>query len=303
VDARFDSVPLVSKTNTIAQNKINHGNYVLDYEDKGSVKFDCAIFNLEGATSKYGLLNIPIINANPIDRWLNINTSYVPWGRYTFGVEFVDSYGRTIPVNNYVERYAGTWGFARANASYDLQNNFGYNGANITQYSDKQSIEVDRKIQTSSQDTQTIAIFEMEGSLPYWVEKINIVRSKCLNIVNFNQSVGVLYLWYTNAQMVDELIEFASYEFNPNWTNFTPISQSLNLIIPGKTFQGYVMRFNSGEPFVQKENQYIYIRTIYQLPADGPENTFYDYDPIKQDTRPYKFRVQKIVGNNIYFEP
>ena len=37
------------------------------------------------------------------------------------------------------------------------------------------------------------------------------------------------------------------------------------------------------------------------MPVDGPVNTFYDYDPIKDDPYIFKFKVKKIVGNNIYF--
>jgi hypothetical protein len=306
VDARFDSVPLVSKTNTIAQNKINHGNYVLDYEDKGDVSFKCDIYNYQKYVAEYEINNVDIQNINLSNKWREINNSFVPWGRYTFGIEYVDRYGRTIPVNNFVERFADAYAGGSKIISYSEQNTNGYS---ITVFTDKVSINPGEAfIQSGNSPGQSIAIFELSGRIPDWAEKINIVRSKCLNIVSFNQSAGYMYLWYTNAQGADEFIEFVPYALNVEYQGplESQISQNLNLIIPGKTFQGYVVKFNSGEPFVQKENQYLYIKTQYRPQAGFPQenrtvqNTFYQDNVIRTFSNYFKFKVEKIVGNGIF---
>ena len=295
VDARYDSVPLVSRTNTIAQNKINHGNYVLDYEDKGDIMFDCKIYNIARLNQTN---NQDIIST--ID-WNSLYTSFVPWGRYTFGIEFVDKYGRTSTVTKFVDRFADVYGGWSKQIFRGLQNK---DGSSITTYSDKRSIDLQGSISNAiwlGGLTQSVAVFELSGTLPSWAEKINIVRSKCLNIISTNQSVGVLYLWYTNAQLQDEFIEFAQYALNLSYVLETSVSQNLDLIIPGKTFQGYVVKFNSGEPFVQKPNQYIYIKNRYEpLNSADTNNSFYQRNIINQYNNYFKFKVEKIVGNSIY---
>jgi hypothetical protein len=301
VDARFDSVPLVSKTNTIAQNKINHGNYVLDYEDKGDVSFKCDIYNYQKYFNDYSMVSIPIQNINLSDNWREINSSFVPWGRYTFGIEYVDRYGRTIPVNTFVERFADVYTGGQTTITYGSQNP---NGNSISVFTDKRNITPPESGNVNP--AQSIAIFELQGNIPNWAEKINIVRSKCLNIASLNQSAGYMYLWYTNAQGADEFIEFVPYALNFEYQNtlfFGSISQNLNLIKPGKTFQGYVVKFNSGEPFVQKENQYIYLKTKYTTVRNNgtlANNTFYPNNVIQRNPTYFKFKVEKIVGNGIF---
>jgi hypothetical protein len=95
-DARYDSVPLISKTNEIAQNRVIHGNYLLDYEAIPNINFFANLIE----TTLPGFDNL-------YDK--DTERSFAPWGRYSFGVEFVDKYGRTIPVANTVDKYAGIW--------------------------------------------------------------------------------------------------------------------------------------------------------------------------------------------------
>lgn len=278
-DARYDSVPLVSATNEIAQNKINHANYLIDYRSVNQVKFDCSILRARFAQSNLADIGIDI----------NIDTltkSFCPWGRYSVGVEFVDKYGRTAPVRNFVDKYAPFWEQGRIGGSTLLTYPAQAPGSSATTFSDR----------AIDNGAQSVALYEISGTLPDWVERINIVRSKAKNIIQINQSAGFMYLWYKNAQGQDELIEFVNYGLNPEWAN-TFGTQDIYNINPGKTFMGYVMKFNSGEPFVQKDNQYIYIKNQYTI---ANRVVYIDFD-IFSDTYLFKFKVEKIVGSSIFF--
>jgi len=81
-DARFDSVPLQSFTNEIAQNRLNHANYIVDYKYTNNITIEAQIRSIGDVYSEDQ--SFP---KNDERFYLN---SFVPWGRYTVGVEFVD---------------------------------------------------------------------------------------------------------------------------------------------------------------------------------------------------------------------
>ncbi len=83
-DAQFDSVPLRSVSNEIAQNRLTHGNYVLDYDTVTGLTLDCTVVQITHSES------------DPLD-----STQYQtfrPNGQYNFGIELLDLWGRTITV-------------------------------------------------------------------------------------------------------------------------------------------------------------------------------------------------------------
>jgi hypothetical protein len=247
-DARFDSVPLISKTNEIAQNRVIHGNYLLDYEAVSGITF----------TAKFVNTFPDAFNLNdPKNR-----RSFVPWGRYSFGVEFVDIYGRTIPVISTSDQYAGPW------EPFDdirgLEAPKPGEAADLI-YTNSQNTEFDNAFGRYS------AEYSIKGALPSWVDRVNIVRSKCKNIIQMNQSVSLMYLWYRGPDNTDEFFTFVSFPINPQWSGGNQSEQpdlyniwDKNNVPKKYTFMGYAIRFNSGEPFTQKDNQYVYIRPTYR---------------------------------------
>jgi hypothetical protein len=278
-DARYDSVPLKSATNEIAQNRINHANYLLDYSSANNINFNCSI--VRGRVAENTLAEIGIdIDLNTLTK------SFCPWGRYSIGVEFVDKYGRTVPVRNFVDKYAPFWTITGTGGQTTLTYPAQAPGSSPTIFND-------RALDAGS---QSVGVYEISGAMPDWAERINIVRSTAKNIIQINQSAGFMYLWYRNAQGQDELIEFVNYGLNPEWAG-TNGNQDIYNINPGKTFMGYVMKFNSGEPFVQKDNQYIYIKNQYII---GNRVVTIPND-IYADTYLFKFKVEKIVGSSIFF--
>jgi hypothetical protein len=245
-DARFDSVPLISKTNEIAQNRVIHGNYLLDYDAVSGIEFECNIIS----TSLSSFHNL-------YDK--NTERSFMPWGRYSFGVEFVDIYGRTIPVANTADQYSGNWKVGQDVTTLKIVNT----------YSNVQDTVIDNN------DTRYVAYFRIKGNLPLWVDRVNIVRSKSKNIIQMNQSMVFMYLWYRTPDNTDAFFTFVPLGINPQWNPLinpqVGPAQDLNVIFdsgtPDKkyTFMGYALRYNSGEPFVQKENQYVYIQPNHVL--------------------------------------
>jgi hypothetical protein len=285
-DARYDSVPLVSKTNEIAQNRVIHGNYLLDYESLSRIRFS-VFMSTPGPGFAPGII---------VDQ--TTERSFVPWGRYTFGVEFVDIYGRTLPVANTADVIVGPWNV----------------GADVTTL--KEPTGTPQEIYLASQITEFdnnpsryFACYTMSGILPTWVDRVNIVRSKCKNIIQMNQSVAVMYLWYTGPDNTDEFFTFIPFGINPQWNpNTEPGALTTNQPnlyniwdkddVPKKyTFMGYAIRFNSGEPFVQKDNQYVYIQPNHKL-----TNTSVGWNGIKPDDVYYnsqnvKYKVSEVRGN------
>lgn len=288
-DARYDSVPLISKTNEVAQNRVIHGNYLLDYQPVPDVK-----------------LNFTMIRVNP-NEFQGVTfdkaaeRSFVPWGRYSFGVEFVDIYGRTLPVSNTSDKYAGPW---RVGQDFTVLNE-----SNAYETAQVPSLAFDNR------DTKYAARYVISGTLPDWVDRVNIVRSKCKNILQMNQSVSFMYLWYRSPDNTDVFFTFVPFGINPNWNPFENPSAigatepDLNIIYDTDskdkkyTFMGYAIRFNSGEPFVQKDDQYVYIQPNHNLNTTAGTNPVTWSGIASNDVYYYreivKYKVSEIRGNLI----
>ena len=274
-DARFDSVPLISKTNEIAQNRVIHGNYLLDYPAVSGITFT-AEPNWTYETN-YGNFD----RTSP--------RSFMPWGRYSFGVEFVDIYGRTIPVANTSDQFAYWWVPTTPLQGLNDVNNYG----NVLQAT------------VDNTDTRTIFGYSIKGQLPLWVDRVNIVRSKCKNIIQMNQTTALMYLWYKAADNTDRYFTLIPYGINPEWNiNLFRPRPDLEAIwdfnSPNSkyTFMGYAIRFNSGEPFVQKDNQYVYIQPDYFVPNNTPKNLV-DINDVYNSAAYVKYPVYEIRGNLI----
>ena len=283
-DARYDTVPLISRTNEVAQNRVIHGNYLLDYQPISEITFDSNFIRV-GQTAFEGY-----------DK--TAERSFVPWGRYSFGVEFVDIYGRTLPVSNTSDKYVNFWRVG--NEVSTLYDSNVYNEAQIFAFDNK--------------DTRYVAEYSITGTLPDWVDRVNIVRSKCKNILQMNQSVSFMYLWYRSPDNTDAFFTFVPFGINPNWNPYEVAignakQPDLNIIFDGGssdkkyTFMGYAIRFNSGEPFVQKDDQYVYIQPNHDL------SNYYNQYPVtwqgiaSNDVYNFrqfvKYKVSEIRGNLI----
>ena len=283
-DARFDTVPLQSATNEIAQNKINHANYNLDYAPIDTIRFNAEI----KYTSTTDLRN----TTDPAYKF----KSFMPWGRYSIGVEFVDKFGRTQPVSNVSEVVAPWW------RSEVLTGNTLRGGSSIG-LNDVNSFNDVIPNVIYNQKANTVAEFSITGSIPDWVDRVNIVRSKCKNIIQMKQSLGNVFMWYKNQSDGNEFFTWVNYGINPYIRNKPQNQWPMYEIYDGGapatkyTFYGYVIEFNSFEPITATDNQYIYLPTGFFLnnsiePNSDPNNFI--------NPNVSRFKVHNILGNKIY---
>jgi hypothetical protein len=282
VDARYDAVPQRSATNEIAQNRINHANYLTEYNSVTGMTFNSSLVRL----SQTDIYNSPI------------NRSFTPWGRYTIGVEFVDKYGRTQPVSLASEVGCGitiseytTPGTTSGNdsTSWNVEIPLQY----VNSYGSTVPELTDQRI------GRYVAEYTIGGQLPEWVDRVNIVRSKCKNIASFKQSMGRVYLWYQRSTGGDYFFTWVPYAINPYVANQPQNQWNMNEIYDGGdpsvkyTFIGYIVEFEAGENFTAGDNQYIYFNILYGAGGDPtPNNEVY--------TSISKFKVNAIEGNRIY---
>jgi hypothetical protein len=265
-NARFDSVPLVSISNEIAQNKINHGNYIIDYSQLDGIELEVNIQRM---------LNVPADST--VDR--DPKRTFVPWGEYRVGLEFVDTYGRTIPIKYYKQ--------IQMPLHYAIQQTYAKEGNPEPVY------RLGDKGFLSDFDYNRFAVeFKIKGDLPEWVAKVNVVKTKCLNITSYNRTMANVYFWYSDAAGNNVLV-YGSRN-NPvqpeiNWSTLYNSDYSERLQIKGIAFE-----LSMNEPFVfnNSGNQYVYIYNNHLA-----SNIYGDYS-ISAD--PVKFKVSAQDGRFVY---
>lgn len=300
VDARFDSVPLYSATNEIAQNKINHANYRIDYEYNNNISIEASIKTIKSIQEQDASF--------PINDEKYFFNSFLPWGRYTIGVELVDKYGRTYPVTNTKDIVAPV-------LEQQFQNADGTNyvpGDRVALFSlnNLNTITLNRWDQGSGYNT--IAEYKITGSLPGWVERVNVVRSKAKNIITMYQSMGQMFMWYENERQETQFVNWVY----PRLTNYfipqNDRNDNVNVIYNANdttnkfTFKGFAIKYSSSEPFVATDNLYVTIFQSYNLFFNESTNPSQSPEQAASDVRAYapflKFKVAKIENNLIYIK-
>lgn len=169
-NADFDSVPLLSISNEIAQNRLNHGNYLIDYP------------NWAGLT----LSLTPVLS--PFPQTSSNQSTFKPGGVYNVGIELLDLWGRKIGVvsqqqvqildyqkwnyyigNNFPTESNWRLGFAANNPYWDRDDSLNSFHLNCT----------------------------ITGTLPSWCSTFRIVYTPVLNIINSQRTNVKMYYWYT----------------------------------------------------------------------------------------------------------
>jgi hypothetical protein len=323
-DARFDSVPLLSVTNEVAQNRVNHGNYVLDYEYDDKIKIEAEIDSLEDVyiTSSARIRTLMEREGNTLGY-----NSFVPWGRYAVGVEYVDKFGRTYPITNTVEVVAPYLSQSVRTANVQQTSDYselnpvplyssGNLGNNVTIPEYNQGINARNLNNPSAYKSgyNTICKYKITitpNQIPDWVDKINIVRSKAKNIIAMNQSIGQIFMWYENEERQPRFFAMVNKAWYPYYIPPDSRNTNLNTIWHEAendkkyTFRGYVIFYAGSEPFVQQDNQYVTISQIYSTNSNANTNGWTNI-PSQEDALLYmpwlKFPVHLIDGNFIYIK-
>jgi len=301
-DARFDSVPLVSGTNEIAQNRINHANYRTDYETGGSISIDATIKSVSSIISTD--------SSFPVNDPRYYFNSFMPWGRYAIGVELVDEYGRTLPVTNTKDIIAPVLNQQFSTAAGTLYPS----GARINLFNGNNLPSLVTNGFEQGSGYNTVAEYKITGALPDWVKRVNVVRSRAKNIITMHQSLGQMFMWYETESQETRFVNFVMPQLTAYDIPVDSRTTNVNVIynageINNKfTFKGFAIKFYDNAPFTQTDNLYV---TIYQSYNPTQANTLNYLDIGGYGRNPndagyfgevLKFKVAKIENNLIYIK-
>lgn len=159
-NADFDSVPLLSATNEVAQNRLDHGNYVIDYD------------TWTGLT----LTASPVLL--PLDPGLTAPwRTFTPKAQVNVGVTLRDEWGRKIGiVSNRLVEIPESEFLVRDVSANPITSSY----PSVFQ----------------SADLQYAIDWELTGEFPEWAKYCDISYSKPLNITSYTQSVCQVLYWY-----------------------------------------------------------------------------------------------------------
>ena len=183
---RFDSVPLLSKTNTIAQNRLNHANYVLDRNTWGGLTLSLSVENpYEGENGSVYISSLQ--NSN--------EKVFKPGGLYEVGIELLDGAGRPIGVVNNTEinipkpRVAATFLAGSFGQDTSVQFFAAYDDMVYNMYRVK---------------------YNISGTFPLWAKYARVVCTGVKNINYFHRGLANIFYWYQSSDGVDRIV-FSSY--------------------------------------------------------------------------------------------
>ena len=183
----FDAVPRLSSTNEIAQNRINHGNYLTDYPNWTDLNLDLQ------------LIKNPIINQTTL---AGGNRSFYR-GFYNVGIELLDEWGRRIAVVN--------------QKTIEIQN-YIYNGTGIN-YLSGQDFFVPFFFGEDGNNCYKLK-YTITGDFPSWCKYWRVVYSKNQSYNYFYKTVVKTYAWYNDGS-VDYLATTSPPSFGWQNKNYT----------------------------------------------------------------------------------
>jgi hypothetical protein len=183
----FDAVPRLSSTNEIAQNRINHGNYLTDYPNWTDLNLDLQ------------LIKNPIINQTTL---AGGNRSFYR-GFYNVGIELLDEWGRRIAVVN--------------QKTIEIQN-YIYNGTGIN-YLSGQDFFVPFFFGEDGNNCYKLK-YTITGDFPSWCKYWRVVYSKNQSYNYFYKTVVKTYAWYNDGS-VDYLATTPPPSFGWQNKNYT----------------------------------------------------------------------------------
>jgi len=177
--ADFDSVPLLSVSNEVAQNRLNHGNYLIDYPNWTGLTLDVTVENFAPA-------------ADGQQRTLK------PGGIYNVGIELLDQWGRKIGVVNaqqiQVPNYT-KWYYAIGDGQFVTQEEWDVN------------FGIGNALWGRDRGNNTYRFnFTISGELPTWAASFRFVYSKVIDVVDSQRTNVKMWVWYSKGG-VDYLSE------------------------------------------------------------------------------------------------
>jgi hypothetical protein len=280
-DQRYDSLPILSRTNEVANNILNHANVVSEYSDYGTIGFT-AVAARKNNSILYNL-NLP-----PADINTNAFKTFRPDSTYTVGLQLIDEFGRASPVLQPTEV---TIPNPIVNAVRSITNEPGTtgwveyvcypNGLNPTVFKDD-----------TVYNQYNIAV-TITGEAPSWAKYIRLCYTKNNTVNFFNKTVCRIYYWYETGD--------GNRMFMRVQNNLTSMRQNNNILknvkIEGEpnrvwTFRGYGVELSGDTPFIYDaaEEQYLKISREYfadndPVPNTGPNPIYIEYKVYGQSGR------------------
>lgn len=275
----FDSVPRISATNEIAQNRINHGNYLIDYPkwDGLELKINVVENPVETIAEIVTLqrrVRIPLTNIyttvieqrQVVSQFLQYANRTFYMGFYNVGIELLDEWGRRISVVN--EQKIEIPNYSYLNAVYNNQiKQYLYPVYNNPNLSADQDANKCYKIE-----------YTVSGQFPSWCKYWRIVYSKNQSVNYFYKSICRLYYWYN-----DGINDYLSVLYGGNGKSDQKIY----------TLKGIAIEISSGEPFLfnSSEQQYVKISKEYLRDA-----TTFEEQPLQE------YKIKKSFNNLLFIE-
>ena len=267
-NARFDSVPLLAATNEVAQNRINLGNYLIDYDNwAGKLNFN----------------NLQFFENDPFDNTLAGNQkTFKPGGIYNIGIELLDEWGRTIGVVSQRQitapNYKNWLYFQGTPLKTQVQTQNIINNAGIFNTNGLGATGRGKLIALS---------FDISGTLPPWAASYRVVRSNCLNVTDFINTNVKMYHWYQKDSVDYSLGDRDAPD--------------------DYTFRGAVLEMSSGEPILADSSGDWYVRLIGQFGVTNPSFSvsggvagYYNNNIPPEWGKDYV--IKKQVNNKLYIE-
>ena len=326
-EQRFDSVPLKSTTNTIAQNRLNHANYVLDRNSWQGMQLSLKVQKNVAYEAGFNTTF-----QNDVSR--NI---FRPGGTYEIGIELLDAAGRPIGVIQNQEITIPEMQVRNTSYYYmDLPNNTGLYEYPPPPYTVSGALVQKPFIPLSATDYDDITLnyytvdYRITGTLPPWAASFRVVSSGDKTTEFFHRAQTTIMYWYEGEDGGDVFVLFPCMAgqrqiVNGVWKAFMfnyPLPSTVQQFLGGglgqpvqtgaaKKFKGYAINrasipvsYSTGDELYVKLGQQVFLKNIPPVPGGiAAAQTFLNSQPVEKTTSVTQaYKVVKEVGGMFCIE-
>lgn len=236
---QFDAMPLKSVSNETAQNRLNHANYLTDYDTVSGL-----ILTATPAQAEF--ITVATVKNNKVHK---------PGAIYNVGIELLDEWGRRIGVVN--------------QTPVKITNNQGFN--NPQQDWDPY---VPFDIYEDALDNNYWIQYTVSGTVPSWCKYYRVVESAAQTVVSFHRFVSSMLYWYEGEDGLVYLsrVYLGSQYRQPNALG--PFDIALDYY-----HKGYALYLPTGIPiqFTKGDETFVQIIGSYAFLGDDPRFDYATY--------------------------
>lgn len=287
----FDALPRISATNEIAQNRINHANYLIDYPNWDGLNLTLNVTNNRIQNTEITTTvrkRVQVGGQDPTNQGTGPRWEYITEtvktttqnlvgdnrtfyrGYYNVGIELLDEWGRRIAVVNQQTIEIPNYVYQAVALQSDFTSPYFAPFAWNEDFNNLYKIE-----------------FNISGTFPSWCKYWRVVYSRNQSVNYFTKSVVKTYYWYNDGTS-DYLSVINVGDVGSNNLTYT--------------LKGIAIELSSGEPFLFSNDEEQYVAIAQEYPrisastASGGLTAQQQY-PLLED-----FKIKKQVNNFIYIE-